>query len=184
MVDPGVGSDRDGVIIKTDNHWFVGPNNGLFYPAVSDQKFEIFKINENIVNPNCSATFHGRDIFAKTAALLAIGESIDYFATPIKKFDLIKIDYQPNQILHIDDYGNYKINNDCSDYQIGDQLEISAKSVNIKASFVRTFSESLHGDIIAYRGSHNLLEIAQNFGSASKKLRLVIGEILLISALT
>lgn len=178
VVDHGVGSDRDGIIIKTDNHWFIWLNNGLLYPAVLDKNFEIFNINENIVNPNCAITFHGRDIFARTAALLSISESVDNFAAAIKKSDLVKLEYKPNHILHIDDYGNYKINNDCSGYQIGDQICISINSRQIQASFVRTFADGKPGEIIAYKGSHDLLEVAQNLGSASNLLQFPVSEIL------
>lgn len=180
VVDPCVGSDRDGIIIHANNHWFIGPNNGLFYPSVIGQKFKVFKINENIINPNCSTTFHGRDIFAKTAALISLSRSVKNITTSLDRTKLTKIEYQPNQILHIDDYGNYKINNDCQDFQIGDQIEISTKSVNIRASFVRTFADSDPGEIITYKGSHNLLEIAQNLGSASNLLKLSVSEILSI----
>ncbi|HJZ05323.1 MAG TPA: SAM-dependent chlorinase/fluorinase, partial [Patescibacteria group bacterium] len=103
VVDPGVGSDRAGIVIKTKNFWFVGPDNGLLYPAaVADGIERIWKI---IDFENVSNTFHGRDVFIKQAVWLAQGkeprgEEIE---------EIKRLSFEEGQVVHIDHYGNAKI---------------------------------------------------------------------------
>ncbi len=78
VVDPGVGTERKSVVIKTKSgHFFVGPDNGSFtLIAESLGILEIHEINEAVnrrKNSQSSYTFHGRDVYAYTAARLAAG---------------------------------------------------------------------------------------------------------------
>ena len=70
VVDPGVGSERPPVMVKADGRWFVGPGNGLFEivmrRAQSAEAWEIAWEPEHL-----SASFHGRDLFAPVAAMIA-----------------------------------------------------------------------------------------------------------------
>ena len=70
VVDPGVGGDREAVVVRSGEQWFVGPDNGLFAPLTCrDSAVEIFRI---LYRPEeISSTFHGRDLFAPVAARLA-----------------------------------------------------------------------------------------------------------------
>lgn len=71
VVDPGVGSQRNGIVIKTKDFWFVGPDNGLLWKAACQNKIlQTWKIDESYFGP-VSTTFHGRDVFVKVAALLS-----------------------------------------------------------------------------------------------------------------
>lgn len=76
VVDPGVGTDRLSIVLKTRNgHYFVGPDNGLFsLVAEHDGIEELRQIDEKVNRRPGSAgsyTFHGRDVFAYTGARLA-----------------------------------------------------------------------------------------------------------------
>ncbi|MGA2778719.1 MAG: S-adenosyl-l-methionine hydroxide adenosyltransferase family protein [Steroidobacteraceae bacterium] len=78
VVDPGVGTDRLSVVLKTrTGHYFVGPNNGLLsLVAERDGIAGLRQIDERInrrKGSNDSHTFHGRDVFAYTGARLAAG---------------------------------------------------------------------------------------------------------------
>lgn len=66
VVDPGVGSDRRALAIRTKNEFLVGPDNGLFTLFLADEPdAECYTItNARYVLPHISTTFHGRDIFA------------------------------------------------------------------------------------------------------------------------
>ena len=77
IVDPGVGSaERKPVIVKADDYWFVGPDNGLFnIVAKRANKLEWWDITWQ--PDNLSNTFHGRDLFAPVAGLLANGKMHD-----------------------------------------------------------------------------------------------------------
>ncbi len=73
IVDPGVGGSRPAIIVEADGRWFVGPGNGLFElvqrRARSTRSWDI-----EWKPVYLSASFHGRDLFAPVAAMLARGE--------------------------------------------------------------------------------------------------------------
>ncbi len=78
VVDPGVGTSRRALAAETPWGFFVGPDNGLLSPAVSmvGGASRIVSIeNPEAIIPSPGQTFHGRDIFAPAAALLASGEA-------------------------------------------------------------------------------------------------------------
>ena len=72
VVDPGVGGGRRPILLETQNHFFVGPDNGLFWPIItSHQQIKIIHLTERkYFLPDVSHTFHGRDVFAPVAAYL------------------------------------------------------------------------------------------------------------------
>lgn len=73
VVDPGVGTARRPLIVIAGGQFFVGPDNGLLIPAArrvgNPRVFEITA--PEILRPDTSTTFHGRDIFAPAAGRLA-----------------------------------------------------------------------------------------------------------------
>lgn len=178
VVDPGVGTNREGIIIQTNKYTFIGPNNGLFAPSVKDYSYKIHKIEGGLVNNSHSNTFHGRDIFAKVAGLLTLKPNPLLYSTPLDKSRLFGLDFQPNQILHIDPYGNIKINNSGSDFKVGDKIILKTSKKTLKLPFVKTFADVAPGHFLAYKGSHNILEIAKNLDSANEQLKFKVGDIL------
>lgn len=156
VVDPGVGSERAGIVIKTKHFWFVGPDNGLLWPAAYVDEIEnIWKLDnfENISN-----TFHGRDVFIKQAVYLARGELPS--GKEIK--EIKKLRFEEGQVLHIDHYGNAKI--------------WGKKTFGLPV--VKTFSNVAPGEPLLLNGSSDLLELAVNLGSAKKKFGLKLGQVL------
>ena len=77
VVDPGVGTDRNPIAVKTRDYYFVGPDNGLVWPAAESSGVEacIRLENSDYFLPAPSLTFHGRDIFAPVSAHLSLGVS-------------------------------------------------------------------------------------------------------------
>jgi S-adenosylmethionine hydrolase len=78
VVDPGVGSERKALAVETDWGFFVGPDNGVLSPAVAmvgGARLMVSIDNPEARIPSPGETFHGRDIFAPAAALLASGEA-------------------------------------------------------------------------------------------------------------
>ena len=156
IVDPGVGSERAGIIIKTKNFWFVGPDNGLLYPAgAADGIEKIWRLNNS---ENVSNTFHGRDIFIKQAVRLARDEEPG--GEEIK--DILKLEFTEGQIVHIDHYGNAKV--------------WGGKTFGLP--LVKTFSDVAEGEPLVLNGSSDLLELAVNLGSAKERFGLKLGEVL------
>lgn len=174
VVDPGVGSERRGVVIKTRNAWFVGPDNGLLYPAASSDGIEqVFGINEMALG-SITNTFHGRDVFAKVAANIVAGHDTSEFLLPTE-VPFVALDFKENQILHIDPYGNVKINKKLKSGKII-KVKIDRKVFEIPR--VRTFADVSMGSFLAYVGSHETLEIAINQGHAASYLGLRVGDVI------
>ncbi|MGR3218622.1 MAG: SAM hydrolase/SAM-dependent halogenase family protein, partial [Candidatus Anammoxibacter sp.] len=75
VVDPGVGSDRKIICVKTKDHIFLAPDNGILSILIAHETPEIIieVTNKKYFLPEVSNTFHGRDIFAPVAAHLANG---------------------------------------------------------------------------------------------------------------
>lgn len=74
VVDPGVGSERRGLLVEAAGHLFVGPDNGIFSYVLSETGAKVRALEKPAYwLPQVSATFHGRDVFAPVAAHLAAG---------------------------------------------------------------------------------------------------------------
>ena len=115
VVDPGVGGDRRPILVKTKDHFFVGPDNGLFWPIItSHHQTEIIHLTETkYFLSDISNTFHGRDIFAPVAAHVSLGED------PLEMGSLInnpvplhlptpeqKENHLLGQVMRVDRFGN------------------------------------------------------------------------------
>lgn len=79
VVDPGVGSARKAIAVRTKNYTFIGPDNGVLIPASNDDGIvEVREItNKTLLLREISSTFHGRDVFAPVAAFLAGGGKLE-----------------------------------------------------------------------------------------------------------
>ena len=100
VIDPGVGTSRLSVVLKTRNgHYFVGPDNGLFSLVAERDGIEALRqIDENVNRRRGSEnshTFHGRDVYAYTGARLAAGViSFEQVGPPLAPEKLISIAYR------------------------------------------------------------------------------------------
>lgn len=179
VVDPGVGSDRAGIIIQSKDNWYVGPNNGLLYQAANkDGILNLWKLKESYISDYVSNTFHGRDVFVKAAVYLAHGKRPEDFQSKrIAISDLVKNSFQDGQVLHVDHYGNVKIqwNNKLS---VGRKLSLKLKEENLEAPIVKTFSDVEKGRPLALLGSNDTLELAINLGNIANKYSIQTEEIL------
>lgn len=112
VVDPGVGSNREAVIVRTGRYFYVGPNNGVF-TCLDSPPVKTVKIhNPEFLLKKISVTFHGRDIFAPAAAHLGsrdMGEFGPEIAGPIR-LALPEPSAAENaltgEITHFDRFGN------------------------------------------------------------------------------
>lgn len=177
VVDPGVGSLRKGLIIKSKNYWFIGPDNGVLYPASSqDEITHVYSIDYNKLGFIPSNTFHGRDVFAKVAGLISLGHSPSEFANEVPKDSIKLLAFKKYQVLHIDSYGNVKLSSDTK-FNIGEKLRVTLPNgKTISLQYCKTFSDVSKGELLLYFGSHQTLELARNFGSAAKELDVKIGD--------
>jgi len=84
VVDPGVGTDRRPLVLRSGGQWFVGPDNGLFALVAPPETMEgcwLLDQPRYWLSP-VSQTFHGRDIFAPVAAHLVNGVPAGDLGTP------------------------------------------------------------------------------------------------------
>ena len=185
VVDPGVGSFRRGIIIKTDHCYFIGPDNGLFSLAIRDQKIEnIIEIDKRKLNERMhtkiSDTFPGMDVFAPTAAWISRGVRPDELGEEINAIKELKI--KKNKILYTDDFGNI-ITSVQKDFKPGTDLIVRYKNREITTKFVKTFNNVNTGDFLVSKGSTGFLELAINQGNAANELKAKINEDIEISTL-
>lgn len=123
VVDPGVGSARRPIALRLGEYSFVGPDNGLFSYVLAEAEDQqpasplqvVALDNPRYHLPHASATFHGRDLFAPSAAHLACGVSLASLGTPFDAASLVTIaprrpishgETLVAHILHIDHFGN------------------------------------------------------------------------------
>lgn len=181
VVDPGVGSNRRGIIIKTNKSWFVGPDNGLLYQAAILERIEsVWKIKESLISKNVSPTFHGRDVFIKSAAYLTLGKQPEDFGSkrvPVKS--IIKLSFQNGQVLHIDSFGNIKLHCLQKIYS-HKELTIKTRKGIFIIPLVKIFSDVPRGKPLAFLGSSQTLELAVNLQRADTFFGVKQGDILKI----
>ncbi|MGR8933975.1 MAG: SAM hydrolase/SAM-dependent halogenase family protein [Gammaproteobacteria bacterium] len=170
VVDPGVGGARKPVVLYADDQYFVGPDNGLFNTvAVQSRHCEWQEI---VYHPSrCSASFHGRDIFAPVAARLANGSADDWLQTMQPPF-LCAWPADLPAVIYCDYYGNALTGLRFSETYAGRMLLIGDYAV----SQADTFCRAAVGEPFWYRNSSGLIEIAVNRGSAQQRFNLQLGD--------
>lgn len=174
VVDPGVGNNKDKpVILKINNTWYVGPDNGLFsIVARQDKNLECWVITW--LPDNMSKSFHGRDLYAPVCAKIANKNSIPGNQVDWKvRADLPEDLYE---VIYIDHFGN------CMTGVRGSMLakETIIKIDNQDVGRAETFANVKEGQAFWYVNSNGLVEIAVNQASAAQSLHLEIGDQLAI----
>jgi len=175
VIDPTVGSDRRALIVRIHQQLIVCPDNGLITWAIRRLgPFETFQITWKPAAP--SATFHGRDLFAPVAGMLASFRAILDLAKPISDPILLDVNLSPGpdgQIIHIDHFGNATTNIPASSVPPNAKIRVG----NLDLLLRRTYSDVASGQPLALIGSSDLLEIAVRDGSATDQLRLTFGTV-------
>lgn len=185
VVDPGVGSNRLPIVVECRTGTLVGPNNGLLYRAANRLGFKgAYKIDtKRLRTSSVSATFHGRDIFAKTAAFLGNGASARSLGKRLAKIVPLKLpeprmstEGLTGMILHIDSFGNIitSIPNRLASSMLrpGQILRIRSGKRSWRSRFVGTYSDLRRGQLAVLLGSQDHLEIAAREENASEILGL------------
>jgi len=184
VVDPGVGSLRQPILIKTKDFFFVGPDNGIF--SFIYQREDITDIiilsNKKYFLAEPSSTFHARDIFAPVAAYLSLGIKIEEFGLPAKECMKFIIPEPKSkgrslagEIIHIDRFGNLITNISADFLENRKDAEIIMGKRKIKGTS-QSYFEIKERKLGALIGSSNFLELAVNQGSAQKLLKANVGD--------
>lgn len=166
VVDPGVGTPRDGLAVEAQRRYLIGPDNGVLSPALLAPGVRVVRL---AVPHGASATFHGRDVFAPAAVHLATGLSFDGLGAPVTD-PVIRRTPEPRrdpdgslvgQVLTIDHFGN----------AITNLIGIRGGTVTVAGRTMpvrRTYSDVPPGEPVALVGSSGLLEVAVRNGNAAE----------------
>lgn len=171
VVDPGVGSDRRAAVVKADDRWFVGPDNGLFNIIV--QRAEQVEWWDIQWRPDrLSHSFHGRDLFAPVAARIARGEAV--VGVSVEPATRLLEGWPPelSKIVYVDHYGNLMTGIRLSSVDEDGILEAGDQSLHRGI----TFSSVAPGKAFWYGNANGLVEIAVNQGRADRVLGLQVGD--------
>jgi S-adenosyl-L-methionine hydrolase (adenosine-forming) len=170
VVDPGVGGTRPSAVLQADGRWYVGPDNGLFEliqrRAGESGSWEIDWNPERL-----SASFHGRDLFAPVAGMLARGDP------PRGRPREYGADRQPGwpddlcEVVYVDHFGNAMTGVRAATLPPNARLAAAGRILER----ARTFSDQPPGTAFWYENSNGLAEIAVNQGRADHELGLSIG---------
>ena len=170
VIDPGVGTDRRPIVLRCDERWFVGPDNGLL--AVLAARSSQAQLWEIRWRPDAlSRSFHGRDLFAPIAARIATRalSSGDLEARERLQVQLSGGDLW--QAIHVDHYGN--VFTGIRGGAIQDSAVLAIAEVGVNHADV--FAEAPGDRPFWYVNSIGLVEVAWNCDSAADRLRIAIG---------
>ena len=190
VVDPGVGGSRRGIIIEAEEAIFIGPDNGLLAPAAEKLGVRaVYEIKASELLPErFSEVFHGRDIFAPTAAHIANGvppselgvELQSYVRLP--SYDVeVEDGHLRARVIHVDGFGNVVLGATDRELELlgvrfGDFVEVEWGDRRLRMPYVRYFSAVGEGEPLLLLDSGGYLELAVNLGDASKRLGLKRGD--------
>ena len=170
VVDPGVGGARPPIILKAGQHWYVGPGNDLF-ELVQRRAHDVLCWDITWKPEHLSASFHGRDLFAPVAGMLARGDP------PPGEPRLQGAERRPDwpddlaEIVYIDHFGNAMTGIRAGQLSPATRLCLSGRVVERAL----TFSDLPEGGAFWYENSNGLVEIAVNRGRADQNLGLAVG---------
>jgi S-adenosylmethionine hydrolase len=192
VVDPGVGSERRAIAAETPWGYFVGPDNGLLSPAVAmvGGASHIVSIESaDAMIPSPGETFHGRDVFAPAAGLLASGEAaLDDLGPSVSGDEVTPLllpltDIEGSTISGeawwVDRFGNVQTNispEELSEVGVshGDQVTVTVGSTIHTLRWVMSYADVDEGEALLHVDSAGLMAIAVRAGRADDLLN--IGE--------
>jgi S-adenosylmethionine hydrolase len=178
VVDPGVGTSREALVLCVAGHFFVGPDNGLFElvvrkaAAVECRRIDTLRLG--LVR--ASRTFHGRDVFAPVAGMLASGRlELDAVGPPHEPLATTHVPEAraaqgavEGEVVVVDRFGNLVTNVEGS--LLGDLTRIRVEISGRTLGTAGTYGELPPGGCGAVVGSFGQLEVVERDGSAARTL--------------
>jgi len=171
VVDPGVGSARDAVVLEADGKAYVGPDNGLLsVVAARAAKAKTWRITWR---PQAvSASFHGRDLFAPIAGWIAAGNLAKGKIEDCARLSVELGGEDLAEVIYIDHYGNALTG--LRSGRVSRDAKIAAG--RRKLAYARVFADAPNGSTFWYENSVGLVEVAVNGASAAQTLGLSVGD--------
>lgn len=186
VVDPGVGTARRILLVEQAGQLFLGPDNGLLGPIASLEGAVVRVVSRGFLDSlgltRISPTFHGRDLFAPLAGLLACGSCragdmgpvIDDWQRPSWQRPVTTPERVRGRVIIIDKFGN------CFSNIKAESLANYTNPVGLAGGhelpLVRTYGERPDGSLVILENAFGVLEVACVGGSAALSLGLGIGD--------
>ncbi len=189
VVDPGVGSERRPIGLHAGGHFFVGPDNGIFWPVMDDHNRArvVHLVESKFFHSPVSHTFHGREVFAPVAAHLSQGVDLAVIGPTISdpsELHIPKLQKKGQtlcgQITRVDNFGNLITNvhrKDLGLFLKSYQPVIKVGDLVVK-KLSRIYADAEEGEPLALINSSDWLEVAVNLGRASDYLGLQTRDII------
>lgn len=193
VVDPGVGTDRKALALETEWGFFVGPDNGVLSPAVAmvGGATRMVSIeNPETMIPSPGETFHGRDVFAPAAALLASGEAALEDLGPVLESDQVHPLMLPlpeisestvtGEAWWVDHFGNVQTNigpEELAGFGLEPGVVVTVKvgATLHSIPWVNSYGDVQPGEDLLHVDSAGLMAIAVREGRADESLNLAPG---------
>ncbi len=171
VVDPGVGSDRTPLAVEADGVWYVAPDNGLT-SLVARRAHTVASFAITWRPERLSASFHGRDLFAPTAAAVSRGLTAGLEPTATSP---VGADWPDDldQIIFIDDYGNAMTGRRAANLAADTVLAVPGLDAPLRR--LRTFADDAAALGFWYENAMGLVEIAARESSAAARFDLTVG---------
>jgi len=180
VVDPGVGTARKPIALEAGRHTFLGPDNGLLTPVLDlvAPGGCVSITNPEVMLPERSATFHGRDLFSPAAAHLAVGFPFGRLGEPVAPSMCVRLPSTgcrvqsegsiEGHVLFTDHFGNLVTTIDTALYVNPREWLVEAEGIP-PLPVVKTYGDAETGELLAYGGSFGTVEIAVRNGSAAER---------------
>jgi S-adenosylmethionine hydrolase len=183
VVDPGVGTDRNAVVVRAGDHALVGPDNGVLLPVARELADDCEVFTWAYDDP-ASSTFHGRDVFAPAAATVH-DQGVDRLndlprATPTDEYvnlrfpdATVESNRAAGEVLVVDDFGNAVTNipGRVLDDAVGDRVTVNGRSAPVR----RAYADVDAGRRLVTVGSHGNVELAVNRGRGADAFDVTAG---------
>lgn len=182
VVDPGVGTQRRALAGVVAGRFFVAPDNGVLTRVLREaEKWRLVGLDGPAVqrsggSDGTSATFHGRDLFAPAAALLARGESLEALGVPVSDPVLLSLPDPVRdstgirgEVIQVDRFGNLVTDIPGTWVQDGPAPDVRVEG-RPAGPFCRTYGDVERGSLLTLVGSLGTLEVSVRDGSAADRL--------------
>lgn len=178
VVDPGVGSNRNILIVEYDKHTFVLPDNGIVsvFP-LTDENSAIYKYPFTL--NHAVQTFHGRDVFAPLVGRLVSGDIFFNELERIKTENIVEFDFShpaaegggiKGKVILIDHFGNVITNLPYSLFEKRTPKSVELKGNKLPIKFVPNYSEGPKNEVVGVFSSFDTFELAVNHSSAASAM--------------
>jgi S-adenosylmethionine hydrolase len=168
VVDPGVGSARKVLAVRTTRYSFIAPDNGLLWETLKLET--VVACREIPIPPDASHTFHGRDVFARAAARVEQGEfeTLGPQVHELQHLDLF-LSGREGMVVRIDRFGNCITNLPPLNQE---QYSVTIGALKKTMHFYPTYDTAVSDSPFLIEGSCQTLEISVKNGSANDILHL------------